>query len=105
MGAAREKFVKPKIGKTAGSIVMTLAFIAVVFLVAAIMADTAGLTDDEALGAGVIWFVLTVAWEIFMGRVLMKLTWREVFADYNIFRGRLWPLVLLATLIAPYLMN
>lgn len=105
MGTAREKIVKPKLGEKAGTIVMTLAFIAIVFIVAALMTDTAGLHEEEAWIAGLIWLVLTVAWEVFMGRVLMKLTWQEIFADYNIFRGRLWPLVLLATLIAPYLMT
>jgi hypothetical protein len=103
LGALREKLVVPRLGDAAGRAFMSLAFITTIFLVSDVLTDMTGLSGAKALHAGLIWLFLTVCWEIFMGRVLMKMQWRKIFADYNIFRGRLWPLVLAATLIAPYL--
>lgn len=105
LGAFREKIMVPILGETAGRMLVTAAFIVVIFIVARALAAVTGLSGSDAWRVGLIWLVLTVVWEIFMGRVLMKLTWREIFADYNIFKGRLWPLVLAATLTAPYLMR
>lgn len=52
---------------------------------------------------GVVWLFMTVAFEFLFGHYVMKHTWTHLFEDYNIFAGRLWVLVLLWVLIAPYI--
>lgn len=55
---------------------------------------------QQATNIGLMWLGLTVIFEFVMG-LLSGNSWSEMFADYNIFKGRLWPLVLLWVAIAP----
>ena len=56
---------------------------------------------SEALRIGGAWVGLTVAFEFTFGRLVAKKPWRELVADYNVARGRLWPLVLACIAIGP----
>jgi hypothetical protein len=49
-----------------------------------------------------VWLVLTVAFEFGFGRA-RGCSWELLLHDYNLFAGRLWLLVLLMVLCAPYL--
>ena len=53
-----------------------------------------------ALRVGVTWLALTLAFEIGLG-ALQGLSMQEMLAAYDITKGRLWPLIPLATLLAP----
>ena len=57
----------------------------------------------EAFEIGLIWLALTVAFECFMGLVLLRLPPAQVLADYNLLAGRLWPLFLAWLTVAPWL--
>jgi hypothetical protein len=56
----------------------------------------------KLLEVGLLWLFLTVAFEFGFGR-LSGASWQALLADYDIPRGRLWPLVLLTTFLAPWL--
>jgi hypothetical protein len=56
---------------------------------------------SEALRIGGAWLGLTVAFEFTFGRLVAKKPWRELAADYNVARGRLWPLVLAWIALGP----
>ena len=58
---------------------------------------------SEALQIGAVWLGLTVAFEFGFGRLVAKKPWRELTADYNVARGRLWPLVLAWIALGPEL--
>jgi hypothetical protein len=49
----------------------------------------------DALRVGQIWLGLTVLFEFSFGRLVAKKSWTDLLADYNLIRGRTWPLVLL----------
>jgi hypothetical protein len=51
-------------------------------------------TAREALTIGFVWLGLTVAFEFTFGRLVAKMTWEELLADYDVRAGRTWPLVL-----------
>ncbi len=55
----------------------------------------------EALRVGSIWLALTTAFEFSFGRLVAKKSWPELTADYNLTRGRLWPVVLAWVAIGP----
>lgn len=57
-------------------------------------------TAAAARRTGLFWLVLTVAFEFGLGRA-RGLSVRESAADYNLAKGRLWPLVLLWLLVGP----
>lgn len=60
-------------------------------------------SDSQALLIGVIWLVLTLAFEFGFGRLTGK-SWEFLLAEYNIFAGRIWVLIPLWVLIAPYIL-
>lgn len=45
----------------------------------------------EAVEVGAAWLALTVAFEFGFGRLVAKKSWRELSAEYDVRRGRLWP--------------
>ena len=59
-------------------------------------------SSGQALAIGGIWLALTVAFELFFGHYVIGHSWRRLFQDYNLLKGRLWILVLMWTAIAPY---
>ena len=58
-------------------------------------------TAGGAAGIGAIWLALTVAFEFGLGRYVAKQSWRTLLADYDVRRGRIWPLALAAVAAAP----
>jgi hypothetical protein len=57
----------------------------------------------EAWFIGAFWMALTVAFEFLFFHYVGGHTWEELWANYDMSRGRLWPLILLWVLVAPYL--
>jgi hypothetical protein len=53
-----------------------------------------------ALGVGILWVVLTLAFEVVIGRAL-GLGWARIAADYDLLHGGLMPLGLLAMALTP----
>jgi hypothetical protein len=49
---------------------------------------------------GIGWTLATSAFELLAGRLSGR-SWSEVLGDYDLASGRIWPLVLLTTLLAP----
>jgi hypothetical protein len=47
-----------------------------------------------ARAIGAQWLALTVAFEFGFGRLVVKQSWEELLADYNVAEGRTWPFVL-----------
>lgn len=43
----------------------------------------------EAFFVGILWGFLMLCYDIFVGKVLFKLSWEKVFEDFNIFKGNL----------------
>ena len=50
---------------------------------------------------GTVWVALTVAFEFLAGHYVFGNSWERLIVDYNVFRGRIWILVLLMNLFAP----
>ncbi len=57
----------------------------------------------RALLIGVVWLVLTVAFEFFMGLVLARMPLAQVLNDYNLAAGRVWVLFLIWLALAPWI--
>ncbi len=59
-------------------------------------------SSKDALGVGLIWLVLTVAFEFLFGHYVARHSWSRLLYDYNLLAGRVWVLVLIWIAIAPY---
>jgi hypothetical protein len=57
----------------------------------------------QAIGIGLIWLGLTVAFEFLFGHFVVGHPWSRLFHDYNLFAGRVWIIVLLWVTLAPYI--
>ena len=56
----------------------------------------------QALLIGLLWLVLTVSFEFFMGLVLAHRSLAEVLYDYNLLEGRVWVFFLIWLTFAPW---
>jgi hypothetical protein len=55
----------------------------------------------EALAVGLIWLVQTIMFEFLFGHYVMGHSWERLFADYNVFEGRFWSIVVFWVAVAP----
>ena len=59
----------------------------------------------QALSVGLFWMLLTVAFEFLFFHYVGGHAWAVLLANYDLFEGRLWPLILLWVAFAPYLFH
>ena len=59
-------------------------------------------SSKQAFLIGFVWVLLTVAFEFSLGRMTKK-SWQYLFQDYNLFAGRIWPLLIVVLVLLPYL--
>ena len=104
LGAAREALLTPSLGShrahQVGSLVVCLLFAVLSWL----FVRWAGPTPGQALGIGALWLGMTLAFEFGFFHLVRGVPLATLLADYNVFAGRLWPLVLLTVLVAPWLL-
>lgn len=58
-------------------------------------------SSGQAWVIGGVWLGLTIIFEFGFGHFIVGHTWSRLFADYNLFAGRLWLLFLVWILIVP----
>ena len=102
-GTFRVAVLNPRLGDGWGHAVSTLLLCLLIVLLSW---ATIGWIDpasrSRAVAVGLLWLLLTVGFEFGFGHWVVHKPWAELVADYNIFRGRIWILALLATGGAPY---
>jgi hypothetical protein len=103
LGGLREKLLRPRIGEQRAHQAGTLAFCAYIALLGGFFARSHALTTKQGLLVGALWTAMTLAFEFGFFHYLMNKPWQELFADYNLAKGRLWPLVLLTSFLTPVL--
>jgi len=58
-------------------------------------------TISEAFFIGFFWMSLMIAYDLYVGRVLFKLSWDKILDDFNIFKGNLLALGMMLILFLP----
>jgi hypothetical protein len=56
---------------------------------------------SQSIGVGVLWMLLTVVFEVGLGRLAFGYSWSQIAADYDLRQGRLMSFGLLLMLFAP----
>lgn len=101
-GGARELLLAPKLGSKVGHVVSTLMLCGAIVLIAWLTVPWIGagrMADGWKIG--VMWLVLTLAFEFLAGHYLFGSSWGKLLADYNLAKGRIWLVVPIVTLLAP----
>ena len=104
-GTLRNSFISPRAGEYAGHVISTIILICVILVVTYLFLSVIRIdyTVTDLLLVGALWLVMTVLFEFVFGHYVMGHPWAKLLADYNILKGRVWVLVLIATFFAPLL--
>ncbi len=101
-GAFRIGVLNPWLGERAGHQASTVLLSALVlagsWFVVPWIRPASG---RDAWTVGAMWLVLVLAFEFLVGHFVFRNPWAKLLADYDLSRGRIWPLVLVVTLVAP----
>jgi hypothetical protein len=101
-GTLRELAYKDRVGELTAHQLSTAGAIGLFAGYFELLARLRPLTSTrEAHQVGVIWLALTIAFEFGFGRGVAHTSWDELLADYNLRKGRLWPLVLAWIALGP----
>ncbi len=101
-GTARIVWLEPLVGDfrarqisvfTGSVLILAIAFVFIRWLRAAQV--------NQLLSVGLLWLSLTVGFEIFLGRLVMQLSWERILSDYNLFQGGLMPIGLMVLTLSP----
>ena len=101
-----EALASPELNEHGGHVFSVLRLLAFVIFVSYIFVSRLEIrrySQADLLFIGVVWFGLSVAFDIIHKHYFGRKTWEMVILEYNIAEGRIRALVLLAELFAPYL--
>lgn len=101
-GAFREEVLVPRAGRGVAQALSTVTLSLLILAAGwASMPWIAPRTLQDAWTVGGMWVGLTLAFEFLGGHFLFGKPWTELLADYNLFAGRIWVMVLIVTLMTP----
>ena len=105
-GILRTIFLEPFVGDfrarqiavfTGALFILIIAFVSIRYIRAA--------NQRQLIAVGFLWLVLTVGFEIVLGRAVMKVSWERILSDYDIAAGGLLPFGLIVLTLAPLIVS
>ena len=101
-GALREIALIPSVGEASAHAVSSITLAAAIMVLSWFTITWIRPTcASDAWTIGILWLALTLAFEFFAGHYVFGNSWSQLWADYNVLRGRIWIAVLAATLVGP----
>ncbi len=102
-GVLREEVLLPALGDHGGHVLSSIILSLIIFLVTCVFLRHTSFvfTTWDLLLIGTLWLTLTVSFEFLFGHYVMGHPWENLIADYNIFEGKVWVLVLISTFLSP----
>jgi len=98
----RVSVLLPQFGEQTAHQLGTILYLIVQFIIIYLFIRKIRIKDVKTLlGIGFFWLVITIIFEFVFGHFVMGHPWQKLFADYNLFNGRLWVLVLINNLFSP----
>jgi len=103
-GVLRDLLFTPALGDAAGRALSSVSLSVLIFSLTLLLVRKLGAgTRREYLAVGFSWLVLTLLFEFSFFVLVMGHPMNELLKDFDLFRGRLWLLVLATTFAAPLL--
>lgn len=101
-GAFRVGVLIPRLGDYRAHVVSTLMLAALILGMTVPIIDGIGIGSfPEAVVIGLVWVVLTLAFEFLAGHYFFGNSWERLLADYDVRHGRIWAVVLVTTFVSP----
>ncbi len=106
-GVVRDKVYGPKVGELRAHQISTALGSGAFFGWAYLMLNKqiAQLSRTKLLLIGTSWVGLTMLFEFGFMHYAAKISWKKLLSDYNLLKGRVWPLFLLTVLVSPLLVK
>ena len=106
-GYFRVNFLEPQVGSEVAHFVSTTTLCGAVFLATLLFIGNQRLTPAprDLFGIGLLWSTSTVLFETILGLAAGRRSATDLFADYDLLRGRLFVFVLVAEAAAPPLVG
>lgn len=102
-GIIRAKYIVPRIGKQRALQLSAVTGSVFAFLICYMMVPRLTLSKPvDLLFVGVVLSAFMALFDIFIGRVVMKMKWSKVLHDFNPASGNLLSLVLVLLIFYPY---
>jgi small-conductance mechanosensitive channel len=105
-GILRETWYKALIGTVAahiiGVVIISAAFLGYAYV--SLWSLVALLSSSQLWLIGFIWLILTLLFEFGIG-ITEGRSWSYMLADYKLWEGRIWPLVLATVLLSPIIVQ
>ena len=103
-GALREGLLR-RLGKPVAPMLSGARALSIVILAIAWFAVPwfGRMAASRFVSVGVLWLLLTLAFEFTFGRLVQNQSWAQLFQAYTFKDGNIWPLVLVVTALAPVL--
>lgn len=105
-GLLREMWYKPIVGELLAGQIGTVAVSAVFLLYVYLFFKNAlsALSSRQLLLMGGIWLILTLIFEFGIG-IAAGRSWSYMLSDYNVLKGRIWPLLLAIVFTSPFIVR
>jgi hypothetical protein len=101
-GVVREVMIAPLIGDFRARQVAVLSGTILIFLISFVFTRwLKGSSVKDFLLVGGLWVLLTLGFEILLGRFAIGMTWARIFSDYDLSNGGLMAVGLLAMCLTP----
>jgi hypothetical protein len=101
-GVLREALLAPRVGGFRARQIAVFTGMAIILAVVTLTRRFLRLPDDRArLRVGLAWVVLTVAFEVALGRLVIGASWARIAEDYDLRHGGLMGLGLVVLALSP----
>jgi len=103
-GILRELVLRPRVGPSSADVLSAVLGIAIILVgTRYFLRPLAGRPTKDLAITSVVLVALTVAFEFLFGHYVDHKSWEELAQNYELWRGRLWPILLLTLALTPFL--
>jgi hypothetical protein len=100
-GMARNLWIAPYIGDLPARQISFFTGVILILAIATLFVRWLHASTSQLLGIGILWALLTLAFEISLGGWILGYSWERILEDYNLFRGGLMSLGLVFLIFSP----
>jgi hypothetical protein len=103
-GVLRVALLNPRVGDRRARQIAVFSGSTIILIIAWFLVPWIHATGDaELLAVGLVWLLFLLAFEVAVGRLLMRASWKRIASDFDIRRGGLLGIGMAVLLVAPYL--
>ena len=103
-GVLRARFLTPRVGDFRSRQLAVLTGSLLIGLITFFAFTWIGFKNpNQAFQIGLMWFFLMFCFEMILGHYVFRFSWKWLFSDFNIFKGRLLIIGMVFLALAPWL--